>query len=74
MEKKEQEKKVQPLNEAELDQVNGGSSLSVVRLHPSRETAISEKIPCPVCQEKITERELASHMYWKHPTWKPSVD
>ena len=39
MEKKEQEKQVQPLSEAELEQVNGGMDSTM----------------CPICGHRITE-------------------
>ena len=39
MEKKEQEKQVKPLSEAELEQVNGGMDSTM----------------CPICGHRITE-------------------
>ena len=70
MENKEQDMQKQPLSEQELDEVNGGLSVSRPALNPyHREggnAAQGEVLSCQICGEKVMAYNMYRHLHKVH--------
>lgn len=70
MENKEQDMQKQPLSEQELDEVNGGLSVSRPALNPDHReggnAAQGEVLSCQICGEKVIACNMYRHLHNVH--------
>lgn len=70
MENKEQDMQKQPLSEQELDEVNGGLSVSCPSLKPAHReggnAAQGEVLSCQICGEKVMAYNMYRHLHNVH--------
>ena len=70
MANKEQDMQKQPLSEQELDEVNGGLSVSRPALHPCHReggnAAQGEVLSCQICGEKVMAYNMYRHLHKVH--------
>ena len=70
MENKEQDMQKQPLSEQELDEVNGGLSVSRPALNPNHReggnAAQGEVLSCQICGEKVMAYNMYRHLNKVH--------
>ena len=70
MENKEQDMQKQPLSEQELDEVNGGLSVSRPALNPNHReggnAAQGEVLSCQICGEKVMAYNMYRHLHKVH--------
>lgn len=67
MEKKEQNNKaMQPLNEAELEEVNGGISAPRPEMKERKSENVDNKRYCHICGAKLSAHNMEAHFYEVH--------